>query len=60
MLFSGCSAFCTDNRFISSMTRSGNQRYRGDDATGQAVQEQTLRQPATTEPTEEENVLVHG
>lgn len=53
LLFSGCSAFAQTTVYF-KYDEAGNQRYRGDDATAQAVQNQTLRQAVATGPTEEE------
>ena len=53
LLFIGCSAFAQTTVYF-KYDEAGNQRYRGDDVTAQTMRSQSLRQAATTEPTEEE------
>ncbi len=53
LLFSGSTAFAQTTVYF-KYDEAGSQRYRGEDAAAQAAQSQTLRQAATTEPTEEE------
>ncbi|AZI20646.1 T9SS type A sorting domain-containing protein [Chryseobacterium taklimakanense] len=53
LLFIGCSAFAQTTVYF-KYDEAGNQRYRGDDVTAQTMQSQSLRQAATSEPTDEE------
>lgn len=53
LLFIGCSAFAQTTVYF-KYDEAGNQRYRGDVVTAQTIQSQSLRQAATSEPTNEE------